>query len=160
MKLGQIRNWIFMAATGLSVVCLFGVPFNARNRDPRTVFGAVVEMMSSESGDMGALGVALWLAAGAVILLTALLPPVLWAELTLAKRPLSRRMRALLIGQGVVGVGGVFLTLVLMSINMAYFGFGNETDPAAPGMTVIIVSELVYCAASIAFGLFPRLIQD
>ena len=105
----------------------------------------------------GALGVAVWLALGAVILFTALLPPVLWLELTFAKRPLSRGMRALLIGQGIVGVGGVVLTIFCMSLTMSYFMFGGDTDPAAPGFSVIIVAELVYCAASTAFGLFPRL---
>jgi len=158
MKSGHIRNWIFAAATALSVACLFVVAFNARDRGPRTLFGAVVELASpKEFGGAGALGVALWLALGAVILFTALLPPVLWLELTFAKRPLSRGMRALLIGQGIVGAGGVVLTILCMSLNMSYFMFGGDTDPAAPGFSVIIVAESVYCAASTSFGLFPRL---
>jgi len=158
MKLGQIRKSIFAAATALSVVCLFAVPFNARDRHPRRLFPAILKLVSG-SDFSGAFEFALYLATAAVILFTALLPLALWMELTHAKRPLSRGMRTLLIVQGIVGIGGVVLTFILMSINMAYFGFGNETDPAAPGFTVIIVSELAYCAASAAFGSFPRLIQ-
>jgi hypothetical protein len=134
------------------------VPFNARDRDPRTLFPAVVKLVSqSEFSGISGLDAALGLALGAVILLTVLLPPVLWLELTLAKRPLSRGIRALLIGQGIVGVGGVFLTFIWMSLNMSSLMFGNDVDPAAPGFSVILVAELVSCAASTAFGLFPRL---
>jgi hypothetical protein len=158
MSSRHARNWIFAAATALSLACLFGLKFNASTTaEPRTLIGALAELSSSnELGHAGALETILWLLLDGVMLLTALLPPVLWLELTLARRPLSRRMRVLLIVQGIVGFAGVALTVLWMSLTMSYFGFGGDTDPAAPGFGVIVVSEIVYSIVSVLLGTFSR----
>jgi hypothetical protein len=64
-------------------------------------------------------------------------------------------MRALLIGQGVLGAVGIALTVICMSLSLAYFGFGANSDPESAGFYIIPACEGVFVLASVVVGLLP-----
>jgi hypothetical protein len=159
MKSRQLRNGIFATATLLSLAC-FVVPFNARpTSKPATLFASLLDFWSSS--ELSVVELLTMLLLELVVVFTVLLPPILCLELARARRPLSSRMRALLIGQGVLGVGGVILTAICMSLDLSYFMFGGDVDPEAFGFFFILATELGSAAASALFGILPgSLLRD
>jgi hypothetical protein len=129
------------------VACLFFVPFSPRPPDrPRTLVSAMADLVSHADSAV------VPLVACVPIVVAACLPPLLWVELAVAERPLSRRMRALLIGQGAVGLAGIALTALCMSLALSYFGFGGDTDPTSAGCGVILAFQAVFVVASVVRG--------
>lgn len=135
-----------------SLACLFVVRYSDRP-EPRTLAGAIAELGPAHAEDAA---VALMSLAGCLVILVAVcLPPLMWVELSLARHPLSRRMRALLIGQGVVGLVGTGCTALAMALTLTYFGFGGNTDPASDGSVVIVICEVIFALASLIAGIWP-----
>ena len=140
--------------TLLSVVCLFIVRFSTGSPgEPHTLIAAMGKLVGREAAGERLV----MLAAAGVILLTTCLPPLLWVELTFAQRPLSRRMRLLLIGQGFVGLAGVALTALCMSLAMATFGFGGDRDRESAGSYVILGLQAAFALASLALARRPAM---
>jgi hypothetical protein len=154
MRSRRIRNGIFAAATLLSLAC-FVVPFNARQTSkPATLLASLLDFWSS--GELTVVEQLTVLLLELVVVFTVLLPPILCLELARTRRPPSSWLRALLIGQGILGVGGVILTTISMSLDLSYFMFGGDTDPAGYGFFFILATELGSAAASALFGVLPR----
>jgi len=145
----QARSLLLGCGTLVSVVCFFVLRFSLRDTGrPRTLLAAVVSMGSTDGPGAFFFGRIFCVP----ILLTVFLPPLLWVELAIARRPLSGRMRALLIGQGVLGAGGIALTVICMSLSLAYFGFGGDSDPESAGFYIIPACESVFVLASLVMA--------
>jgi hypothetical protein len=145
----RIFDPLLACGTLLSLACLFLV--GVRTDQQRTLISALELPSKSEP----ALSALLTLLCDLVIVLTVCLPPLLWVELTVAARPLSRRVRALLIGQGLVGLVGVALTAFCMLLTMlCCFGFSVSSSPApvSGGFYAILVFEVVFALASVFLG--------
>lgn len=146
------RDVLCGCGTLVSIVCFFVLRFGLRDSTkPRTLAAAVVSMGSSDSAGSFLFG----LAFGAPICLAVFMPVLLWVELGIAKRPFTGKTRALLIGQGLLGAGGVALTLLCMSLSLAYFGFGGNSDPESASFYIIPACEAVFVLASLVVGLSP-----
>jgi len=150
MEPGRIRNWLLGGGTLLALDCLFLVRFSTR--ETTTLIVAIQELASSDPHDLPTTLVTV--SCCLVILLTLSLAPVLWLELAFARRPLSRRTRFLLIGQGLVGFIGVVLTAACMLIRSLHFGFGADPQPddTAAGFYVILATEGIFALASLFLG--------
>ena len=136
----------------LSAACLFIVKFSTGSPgEPHTLIAAMGKLVTGEAAG----GELVMVVGAGVILLTTCLPLLLWAELTFAQRPLSRRMRLLLIGQGFVGLAGVALTALCMALAMANFGFGGDRDRESAGSYVILAFQAVFALASLALARRP-----
>jgi hypothetical protein len=145
-----MRNVLLGGGTLLASACLFLVRFSTSQT--HTLVAAIGQLVSGNPHDVFMMLVTV--PCCLIILLTIGLPPVLWLELAVAPRPLSRRTRFLLIGQGLVGFVGVVLTAACMLIMSLNFGFGADasSDPAA-GFYVILASEAMFALASLFLGL-------
>ena len=64
-------------------------------------------------------------------------------------------MRLLLIGPGFVGLAGVELTALCMSLAMAYCGFGGDRDPESAGFYVILAFQAVFALTNLALARRP-----
>ena len=124
MGLRQIWNWLLGVGTLFSFACLFFVKYSDRSSStgqPRTLVNAMAELAAAEDGVQALIS----LVGGLLILGTVCLPPILWYELARAVHPLSGRMRALLIGQGVLALAGTAVTTLAMALTL-----GTPCPPA------------------------------
>lgn len=142
-----LRNWL-LAGTLLGLGCLFMVRFSNSSTD--TLIGAIGDIVSSGPHDLTML---VTVPCVLVILMTVCLPPLLWLELAVSRRPLSRRTRFLLIAQGLVGFVGVALTGACMLIPMLHVFGGSQSDDVSSGFGVILAAETVFALTSLVLGL-------